>query len=1438
MRRINDWLMGLPPVQRAGTVLGFFGISVGGGFAAYFNNWPLLITIGVGLLLVVVAFILWKLFTKKSDKELTSGLEQWGKQAPRGNEKQIADTLQLQSVFGEGLLQIRDALKAHKKDLYHIPWYLVVGPPGSGKTEMVRRSGISFFVDNMNKGAGGTLSMDWWPSEGGILVDSAGRLFTDGGDEWRTLLQLLRKSRPRCPVNGVVLAIGADGLLRGSEEELARTLLPTSKRLAEIQKELQVRLPVYVIITKGDLIPGFKEFFDHVEGPEQQAQMLGWSDEVPLEQEHRFRPDQIDALLARMVERIRKRRWALLQDLGRGEPPPGTPRINYMDTLYELPETLEHQVMPRLKRYLEVIFGQSQGVLANRPAFVRGVYFTSAMQEGGALDAFMAQTMGVPVEKVPADGRRWEKDRAVFIRGVLSRKVFPEKGLVTPALDVGREVVRRQMYLFGSVAAGILFLGGLMVWAGVTLSRTVNQPARDWRALAKSYEDLRKEKTNIITQPEKVAELLGKSNEAANRRLGLTFPFSIFSRDMASDERMRAHRVIVDTLALQPLVTEARSRLQKPEYWVPDRRSTSLQSVVELCKMATYNAGKAPASEKVLVPPSLIDLYSLSAGTTLSQANEAQVTDAGKTAYGTARVGRSEGAADWNVWPPQFARSDAKALEADADAAVGVWADQFKKESREVFDGARKFASTDLDNYDKRSTGVANYLKAVGEADSSTKFSEAANNFQVSWAALSRDRESLKEFLAGLHVKPGEAPISRVREAIGERKSRARTESQAILGAFPTDSQGDARKRAKAVEPDILQAADDCDKGVSTHLDRLKAWLDADTTGKGTWKFDAKASTYASLNDAISKATQESFGALTSGSSLQEVESQITKAFASLATDKESLSTQLKSESEADFPIVNLHKYRSERLRTTILNWLLQRVDSTDSSGRESLPALVEKGADRNWLNNLTSDLPRDLQGKTDWGTHFARTTDIQPKFEPTAASALAKIIKAVRDSKPTTFAGDPSGSDITTLEKAWTSYAEDFTAAWKGFAEPAFDPSLLPQSSAEESWSALRGLLTPGKQKDVRSLARAHYAILDKVAARCPDMPGVDAAKFKSFASWADEPPADAAALSPYQRPLAFLGQMAEQSQCDDVEEARAAFASALSSQPPIPGCGEVFDFSKVSSTAPLYWRGVVLEVLRRMAQQADDKFVAMRDDFVKAVSTEGPPTPQQAQEVAESWERLSDLKARDIYYSTDEASTLQRRIRGQNYVTKAWIDWAGGVNVTADDLLKLKDSNWLINLPPAGAKLKPVPNGVSIATGRQWVGARLVVDNKPNAQGFTRENGEFAPATNAASVSAFGRSITLRLRDSESPQARTADCKLGETDKWSVLPALLQSKTESTFNVREGWIDFPVYVTASDGTTNAFFISVKCADSSIQLQDLMNRLPFPKPPASPDTK
>src|SRR5689334_23622867 len=46
-----------------------------------------------------------------------------------------------------------------------------------------------------------------------------------------------------------------------------------------------VRFPVFVLVTKCDLVNGFREFFDTLSDPQLQHQMLGWSNPAPLRSE-------------------------------------------------------------------------------------------------------------------------------------------------------------------------------------------------------------------------------------------------------------------------------------------------------------------------------------------------------------------------------------------------------------------------------------------------------------------------------------------------------------------------------------------------------------------------------------------------------------------------------------------------------------------------------------------------------------------------------------------------------------------------------------------------------------------------------------------------------------------------------------------------------------------------------------------------------------------------------------------------------------------------------------------------------------------------------------------------------------------------------------------------------------------------------------------------
>ena len=153
----------------------------------------------------------------------------------------------LRRKFEEGI----HTFQAAGKDLYSLPWYVILGEPGSGKTEAVRHCGVGFppGLQDQYQGVGGTINMNWWFTDHGVLLDTAGRLIfedveTGRTSEWKEFLRLLRKYRPNCPINGAMLVIPADSLIKETTEEIERKANFISQQFDVIQRTLDVRFPV------------------------------------------------------------------------------------------------------------------------------------------------------------------------------------------------------------------------------------------------------------------------------------------------------------------------------------------------------------------------------------------------------------------------------------------------------------------------------------------------------------------------------------------------------------------------------------------------------------------------------------------------------------------------------------------------------------------------------------------------------------------------------------------------------------------------------------------------------------------------------------------------------------------------------------------------------------------------------------------------------------------------------------------------------------------------------------------------------------------------------------------------------------------------------------------------------------------------------------------
>lgn len=584
------------------------------------GTWRIIAILIIG---VVVAMVLFKVALSLWDKRKSSPFAQriLGAANTRGTNdpNQKAKLDDVRNKFEEGMRVFKSA----GKDVYGLPWYLVVGVPGSGKTEMIRRSNVGFPQDlnEPRQGLGGTHNMNWWFTNEAVVLDTAGRMFMEeGGDgnntEWKEFLKMLRQGRVNCPINGLLLVIPAESLIEHDAKKIEEYASTIRRQLDSVQRTLEVRFPVTVLITKCDRIVGFKEFFDSIPDTQMQQQMLGWSNPASLDEP--FDPAQLDAHMKGVREKLLKRRAGLLQNPVHTVDP-NDRRIDQIDEMFELPANLM-QVVPKLRQYLEVIF--STGQWSMRPLFLRGIYFTSALRKGNALDVALAKALGIDVAQL-SDGREREEDKAFFLRDVFVGKVFKESGLVTNAAHVGQSIARQRKLIIGTALVGALVVGAAALlgasgyrsslgritptWSGAAQGSDINSAAK-WPLFE------REKDTNKLTYVGKlpVGDVGVLSDEdttrsGALRQLGdATAMFAdpwaakpaLWLRGItAADFRqsqVRAHRAIVERQLLVPLLDEVRAKLLKERNW----DMAAVNAMAQLIRITTLFEGATPRNSK------------------------------------------------------------------------------------------------------------------------------------------------------------------------------------------------------------------------------------------------------------------------------------------------------------------------------------------------------------------------------------------------------------------------------------------------------------------------------------------------------------------------------------------------------------------------------------------------------------------------------------------------------------------------------------------------------------------------------------------------------------------------------------------------------------------------------------------------------------------------
>lgn len=370
----------------------------------------------------------------------------------------------LSLIFLRGLDLLKNRLDTvHYK--YFLPWYLIVGTSNSGKSSLMGRSELvlplgepDFDVKEDNPG------LKWWFLNRGIVLDIRGDYFIEeqgthaNENGWKNIISLLTRYRASRPLDGLILTIPATefyGPDKMSLEEISDRARYLSQKLLTTQNHLGLRLPVYVVITKTDAVPGFKNMCHSIPADNRQN-IFGWSS--PYHPSIAYDKSWISEAFGYIHHQLNKIKYEILA---------AGPSAEERDGVFIFPSELMN-IERALSIYLNQIFKVSS---YDESLVMRGIYFTG--DSGQNLDpSILFNTTNENEEEYKREifahlnigdldttlERVSELTTIYFFKDVLNKKIFKETGLAQPIqqrlISMNRNINMAKIGMIGFIGFG------------------------------------------------------------------------------------------------------------------------------------------------------------------------------------------------------------------------------------------------------------------------------------------------------------------------------------------------------------------------------------------------------------------------------------------------------------------------------------------------------------------------------------------------------------------------------------------------------------------------------------------------------------------------------------------------------------------------------------------------------------------------------------------------------------------------------------------------------------------------------------------------------------------------------------------------------------------------------------------------------------------------
>ncbi|RUU31537.1 type VI secretion system membrane subunit TssM [Mesorhizobium sp. M6A.T.Ce.TU.016.01.1.1] len=507
------------------------------------------------------------------------------------NDDKDDDSQVLEARMNEAIAALKRS-SGKRNFLYEVPWYVVIGPPGAGKTTALVNSGLNFPLAGSGDaqpvaGVGGTRSCDWWFTDQAVLIDTAGRYTTQDSNaqsdkkSWLAFLSVLKRYRARQPINGVILAISLADLMSLDDQQLDVHVVEIRSRLREIHETLKIQFPVYLLFTKADLVSGFMDYFGDFD---EQRRRKVWGATFQTADRSKNMvgeaPAEFDALATRLADEMADR----LQE----EADPAV-RIS----IFGFPAQFG-ALKGRIASFIASIFDPARSQVN---VSLRGLYFSSGTQEGTPID----QVLGVIGRSFGSASQAHLSGtgKSFFLHDLLTGVIFAEAGWVSYDKSAERRAAIARYGGFGAIAliaAAALGTLALSFTANRSLIASTTQAVSRYRETA---DPLLKSTTVADVDLENVIGPLDQLRDlpAGFDTIGLPTPieetFGLSQRERLLSASKTAYRQALERMFRSRLLLQAERTIQA--------KMADPAALYEPLKIYLMLGGKAPKVDDELI---------------------------------------------------------------------------------------------------------------------------------------------------------------------------------------------------------------------------------------------------------------------------------------------------------------------------------------------------------------------------------------------------------------------------------------------------------------------------------------------------------------------------------------------------------------------------------------------------------------------------------------------------------------------------------------------------------------------------------------------------------------------------------------------------------------------------------------------------------------------